>query len=61
MANIIGTHIAKDQSINRHSHFSDSNYNYWKARMRIFIQENDYACWNIIENWPIIPTKITEK
>ena len=29
--------------------------------MRIFIQANDYACWNIIENGLIIPTKITEK
>ena len=29
--------------------------------MRIFIQANDYACWNIIENGPIIPTKIIEK
>ncbi|XP_057496707.1 uncharacterized protein LOC130781518, partial [Actinidia eriantha] len=40
--------------------FSGSNYNYWKARMKIYIQANDYACWNIIENRPIIPTKITE-
>ena len=29
--------------------------------MRIFIQANDYAYWNIIENGPIIPTKITKK
>ena len=29
--------------------------------MRIFIQANDYACWNIIENRLIILTKITEK
>ena len=29
--------------------------------MRIYIQANDYACWNIIENGPIISKKITEK
>ena len=60
MANIIGTHMAEGQSINRPPLFSGSNYNYWKARMKIYIQANDYACWNIIENGPIIPTKITE-
>ena len=63
MANIIRTLMTKEQSIIRPSHFSDNNYNYckarmrifiqannWKARMRIFIQVNDYACWNNIEN-----------
>ena len=29
--------------------------------MRIFIQVNDYACWNVIENGLIIPTKMIEK
>ena len=61
MANIIGTHMAEGQSISRPPHFSGSNYNYWKTRMRIYIQENDYACWNIIENESIIPTKINKK
>ena len=61
MANIIGTHKAEGQSITRPSHFFDRNYNYWKARMRIFIQANDYTYWNIIENEPVILTKIMEK
>ena len=61
MANIVGTNMTEGQSISRPPHFSHSNYNYWKARMRIFIQANDYACQNIIENGPIIPTKITKK
>ena len=61
MVNIVGTHITEGQSITRPLHFSGSNYNYWKARMKIFIQANDYACWEIIENWPIITTKITEE
>ena len=29
--------------------------------MGIFIQANNYAYWNIIENGPIIPTTIIEK
>ena len=61
MANIIGTHMIVGQSVTIPSHFFDNNYNYWKARMKIYIQANDYACQNIIENGPIIPTKITEK
>ena len=61
MANIIGTHMDESQSITRHPYFFSSNYNYWKARIRIFIQANNYACWNIIENGPTISTKITKK
>ena len=61
MANIVGLHITESQSITRSPHISCSNYNYWKARMKIFIQANDYACWDIIENWPIIPTKTTKE
>ena len=29
--------------------------------MRIFIQVNDYAYWDVIENGPTISTKITKK
>ena len=61
MANIIGTHMTEGQLITRPPRFFGSNYNNWKVRMRIFIQANDYACWNVIENGAIIPTKITEK
>ena len=61
MANIIRTHMIEGYLITKPPHFFGSNYNYWKARMRIFTQVNDYACRNIIENEPIIPTTITEK
>ena len=37
MANITGTHMIEGQSITRPPHFSGSNYNYWKVRMRITI------------------------
>ena len=52
MANIIGTHMTEGQSIIRPPHFFGSNYKYSKARMRLFIQANDYESWNIIENGP---------
>ena len=61
MANIIRTHMDEGQSISRPPLFFGSNYNFWKARMKIYIQANDYACWNIIENNPIMPTEITKK
>ena len=61
MTNIIKKHIAECQLIIRPPHFFSSNYNYYKARMRIFIQANDYSCRNIIENGPIIPIKLTKK
>ena len=39
MENIVETHMTEGQSISRPPHFFGSNYNYWKARMRIFIQQ----------------------
>ena len=57
MANIVGSYMTKGQSITRPPDFSGSNYIYWKARMKIFIQANDYACWDIIENRPTYPLR----
>ena len=53
--------MAEGESTNTLPLFFGSNYDYWKARMKIYIQAKDYACWSIIENGPIIPTKITKK
>ena len=36
--------------------FNGENYNYWKARMKIFIQASDYNLWSIIVNDPYIST-----
>ena len=57
MTNVIGSHMAEGQTTNGPPLFFGSNYNYWKIRMRIYIQDNDYVCWIIIENGPIIPHK----
>ena len=44
MTNIKGIYMTGGQSATRPPYFFGSNYNYWKVRMRIYIQENDYAC-----------------
>ena len=36
--------------------FNEENYNYWKARIKIFIQALDYNLCCIIMNGPHIPT-----
>ena len=46
------------QSSNRSSLFNRSNYGYYKARMKIFIQAFDYKIWAIIVSGPHTPTKI---
>ena len=58
MATQVGTSLAEGQSTNRPSLFNGSNYTYWKARMKIFIQALDYDMWSIIVNEPHTPTKI---
>ena len=40
MANIIDTHMAEGQYTNRHPLCFGSNYNFWKARISIYIQAN---------------------
>ncbi|KAK8348718.1 hypothetical protein V6Z12_A06G098100, partial [Gossypium hirsutum] len=47
----------ESQSINRPHYFNGANYSYWKNRMTLFIQTNDYAVWDIITNGPSIPQK----
>ena len=53
-ANVIGL---EGHSIMRPPLFNGDNYSYWKTRMRLFIQANDYEVWKIIVNGPLIPKK----
>ena len=48
MVAIIGNGTVEDQSINRLSLFHGTNYTYWKARMKIYVQTNDYDAWKSI-------------
>ena len=45
---------------NRPPLFSGTNFSYWKPRMTIHVQSNDYECWIIICNGPKIPTKTVD-
>ena len=44
-------------SIVRPPLFNGEDYAYWKTRMRLFVQANDYQVWRIIMSGPLIPTK----
>ena len=52
--------VGEGQSTVRPPLFVGDNYAYWKTRMKLFIQANDYEVWRIILNGPIIPTKKVE-
>jgi len=38
--------------------FSGVNYQFWKVRMKIFIQSIDRGIWNAIVNGPYIPVSV---
>ncbi|XP_038989467.1 uncharacterized protein LOC120113034, partial [Phoenix dactylifera] len=44
------------QATNRPPLFNGTNYTYWKTRMRIFIQAQDYALWRVIVKGPQEPS-----
>ena len=60
MATQVGASLAEGQSTNRPPLFNGSNYTYWKARMKIFIQALDYDMQSIIVNGAHTPTKIID-
>ena len=60
MATQAGTSLTEGQFKNRPPFFNGSNYTYWKARIKIFIQALDYDMWSIIVNGPHTPTKIID-
>jgi hypothetical protein len=56
MANTMFQNL-EGHSTNRPPFFDDTHYNYWKARMMIYVQSIDYNIWKIIEYGPYVPTK----
>ena len=50
------TSLPEGQSSSRPPLFSGTNYGYWKARMKIFIQSIDFQLWKVIMKGPYIPT-----
>ncbi|VFQ73469.1 unnamed protein product [Cuscuta campestris] len=49
--------VTEGQSTTRPPLFDGTNYSYWKKRMRIFIQSNDYKLWLIVKNGCGVPMK----
>ncbi|EOY16906.1 Uncharacterized protein TCM_035893 [Theobroma cacao] len=56
MDSVATTH-REGQSIVRPSLFVGENYFYWKNRIKLFVQANDYEAWRIIANTPYKPMK----
>ena len=54
-----GTIFLEGQSTHRPPLFNGTNYNYWKARMKIFLQTN-YSMWKVILEGPKLPTKTVD-
>ncbi|VFQ69772.1 unnamed protein product [Cuscuta campestris] len=49
--------LGEGQSSTRPPLFDGTNYTYWKERMRIFIQSNNFLLWRIIKNGEEVPMK----
>ncbi|KAH1046497.1 hypothetical protein J1N35_037281 [Gossypium stocksii] len=49
--------LGESQFINKPPYFNGVNCSYWKTRMTLFIQANDYVIWEIITDGPTIPQK----
>ena len=39
----------RSQALNAPSYFDDSNYAFWKVRMRAFLCSIDEAVWDVVE------------
>jgi len=42
-------------SINRPPPFCGLNYQFWKVKMKIFVESHDKGIWDAIENGPFVP------
>ena len=49
------------QSIQRPSLFDGSNYNYWKCKMRIYLQSFNLEIWQIVESEYTPPTTLVDE
>ena len=48
--------LGEGESTNKSPNFNGTNYNYWKNKIRIYIQSVDYELWRIIVSCPKPPT-----
>ncbi|KAK5812728.1 hypothetical protein PVK06_028166 [Gossypium arboreum] len=54
------TILGEEHSTMRPLLFNGTNYSYWRTRMKLFIQANDYEVWRKITNGSSIPMKRVE-
>ncbi|VFQ80613.1 unnamed protein product [Cuscuta campestris] len=52
--------VSEGQSTTRPPFFDGTNYAYWKERMRIFIQSNDFDSWMVIKHGNTTPANIVD-
>jgi len=52
--------FAEGASINRAPMFSGVNYQFWKIRMKIFIESIDQGIWDAILNGPYTPKHVVD-
>ena len=58
--NVATSLVGEGHSTVRPPMFNGEHYTYWRTRMMLFIQANDYEVWRIIVKGPQIPTKRIE-
>ena len=59
MANLrVKNGFCEGESTSRPPYFDETNYTYWKARMKIYLQSIDYELWLNVSKSPFIPIKI---
>ena len=60
MTSYVSTNVGEGHSTHRPPLFNGSNYGYWKIKMRIFLQANDFKSWRVVENGPYVSSKIVD-
>jgi len=52
--------LVKGAYIHRPHMFSGVNYQFWKVRMKIFVESINRGIWNVIVNGPYIPMSLVD-
>ena len=59
MANLrVKNGFCEGQSTSGPPYFDGTNYTYWKARMKIYLQSIDYELWLNVSKGPYIPINV---
>ena len=61
MASIYDISRYKGLAINRAFFFDDSDYIYWKTRMRVFLQSKNVDRCDVVEEGPYVQIKLVDR